>query len=49
MVSFLDLLIKIENGKCIVGIFDKRENFHFSMDKKHTNSIIYHLICFTLQ
>ena len=33
VVSFLDFLIKIEIWKFIVGIFDKRENFHFSMDK----------------
>ena len=29
--SFLDLEIKIENGKFIVGLFDKTDNFLFSI------------------
>ena len=29
--SFLDFQIKIQNGKFIVGLFDKRNNFSFSV------------------
>ena len=38
--SFLDLQIKIENGKFVVGLFDKRDDFNFSivrMPYKHSN------------
>ena len=35
--SFLDLQIKIENGKMIIGLFDKKDNFPFEC---HTNPVI---------
>ena len=38
--TFVDLQIKIDNGKLIVGLFDKRDSFPFSIVKmpfKSTN------------
>ena len=42
--SFLDLNIKIEDGKFQSGLFDKRDSFLFSLSECQISQVIYHLV-----
>ena len=42
--SFLDLDIKIKNGKFHFGIFDKRDSFLSLLSECQTSEVMYHLV-----
>ena len=42
--SFLDLNIKIEDGKFQSGLFDKRDSFLFSLSECQVSQVMYHLV-----
>ena len=46
--SFLDLNIKIKDGKFQFGLIDKRDYFLFLLSECQTSHVMYHLIKFIL-